>query len=70
MLPIIRCDEHLYPVPMFNIGKGDVIDFMNELKGFHEQFVDCFHRSESRDHFFNYMGQGNSANWNVNPLNR
>jgi len=55
MLPVIRCDEHLYPVPKFDIGKGDVKDFMNELKGFHEQFADCFHRSESRDHFFNYM---------------
>jgi SRSO17 transposase len=28
---------------------------MNELKGFHEQFQDCFQRSESREHFFNYM---------------
>jgi hypothetical protein len=28
---------------------------MNELKGFHEQFYDCFHRSESRDHFYKYM---------------
>jgi len=28
---------------------------MNELNGFHEQFADCFHRSESREHFFNYM---------------
>jgi SRSO17 transposase len=55
MLPITRCDEHLYPVPKFDLGKGDVRDFMNELKGFHEQFADCFHRSESRDHFFNYM---------------
>jgi SRSO17 transposase len=28
---------------------------MNELSGFHEQFSDCFQRSESREHFFNYM---------------
>ena len=28
---------------------------MNELSGFHEQFADCFQRSESREHFFNYM---------------
>ena len=55
MLPDIRKDEHLYTVPKFDLGKGDVKDFMNELRGFHEQFADCFHRSESREHFFNYM---------------
>ena len=55
MLSDIRSDEHLYTVPKFDLGKGDVKDFMNELKGFHEQFADCFHRSESREHFFNYM---------------
>jgi SRSO17 transposase len=55
MLPVTRRDEHLYSVPKFDIGKGDVKDFINELRGFHEQFADCFHRSESREHFFNYM---------------
>jgi hypothetical protein len=49
MLPVSRCDEHLYPVPKFDLGKGDVKGFMNELRGFHEQFADCFQRSESRD---------------------
>jgi SRSO17 transposase len=42
-------------VPKFDLGKDDVKDFSNELKGFHEQFYDCFQRSESREHFFNYM---------------
>lgn len=55
MLPSIRKNEHLYPVPKFNIDKSDVKNFKNELKGFHEQFADCFYRSESRGHFFNYM---------------
>jgi SRSO17 transposase len=55
MLPSTRRDEHLYPVPKFDIHKGDVKDFINELRGFHEQFSDSFHRSESREHFFNYM---------------
>jgi SRSO17 transposase len=55
MLPVTRSNEHLYSVPKFDLGKGDVKDFMNELQGFHEQFADCFHRSESREHFFNYM---------------
>ena len=55
MLPDTRRDEHLYVVPKFDLEHSDVKDFMNELNGFHEQFYDCFQRSESRDHFFNYM---------------
>ena len=55
MLPVSRSDEHIYHVPKFDLDKGDVKDFINELRGFHEQFADCFHRSESREHFFNYM---------------
>ncbi len=55
MLPTIRKYEHHYPVPKFNVKKGDLKDFMNELDGFHEQFADCFQRSESREHFFKYM---------------
>lgn len=55
MLPATRVDEYLYSVPKFDLGKNEAEDFINELKGFHEQFADCFHRSESREHFFNYM---------------
>ncbi len=55
MLPISRHDEYLYSVPKFDLGKGDIKDFMNELKGFHDQFADCFERSESREHFLKYM---------------
>ena len=55
MLPEIRNKEHLFPVPRFTVAKGDVKDFIRERKGFHEVFIGCFHRSESRDHFFLYM---------------
>jgi len=55
MLPVIRYDEHLYSVPKFDLGKDDIKGFTNELSGFHEQFADCFQRSESRSHFFKYM---------------
>ena len=55
MLPTTRNDEYLYAVPKFDLDKGDIKDFMNELSGFHGQFADCFQRSESRDHFFKYM---------------
>jgi SRSO17 transposase len=55
MLPECRKDEYQYAIPQFDIDKNDVVGFMNELKGFHGIFSDCFHRSESRDHFFKYM---------------
>jgi hypothetical protein len=55
MLPQIRDDEHLFSVPKFDLDKKDVKEFHNELKGFHDSFYDCFTRSESRDHFYNYM---------------
>jgi SRSO17 transposase len=55
MLPAIRCDEYLYQVPKFDVKKKDIIDFSNELEGFHQQFAEYFNRSESREHFYNYM---------------
>lgn len=55
MLPVIRNDEYLYSVPKFDIDKRDILDFKNELKGFHEEFADCFQRSEPREHFLKYM---------------
>lgn len=55
MLPSCRKNEHLYPVPKFDLSVQDVYGFYDELKGFHEQFHDCFLRSESREHFLQYM---------------
>ena len=55
MLPETRCEEYLYSVPKFEIVKDDIENFNYELKGFHEQFADCFQRSESRGHFIKYM---------------
>ena len=55
MLPEVRSEEHSFPVPKFDISRCDVNNFINELEGFHEIFSDCFHRSESRGHFFRYM---------------
>ena len=31
MLPVSRRDEYLYSVPKFDLGKGDIKGFMNEL---------------------------------------
>ena len=55
MLPEVRSQEYLFDVPKFDVSASDVKDFINELRGFHEIFSDCFHRSESRGHFFRYM---------------
>ena len=56
MLPIIRSDEYLYPVPKFDLGKSDVNDFMIELKGFHEQFADCFQKKRITRSLFKVHG--------------
>jgi len=55
MLPEIRQSDYLYPVPKFILDRSDVKDFATELLGFHENFADCFQRSESRDNFYRYM---------------
>jgi len=60
MLPEIRQSDYLYSVPQFELDRNDVSDLACELKGFHDNFADCFHRSESRDNFYRYMsGQFN-----------
>jgi len=55
MLPQIRQEEGLYPVPQFSVEKIDIEGFMDELKGFHGAFADCFSRSEPRENFGKYM---------------
>jgi len=55
MLPEIRQSDYLYNVPEFELDRDDVSDFAEELKGFHDNFADCFHRSESRENFYRYM---------------
>jgi len=55
MLPEIRSDEHLFSIPKFDVNKEDIEGFDNELKDFHQNFSDCFNRSESRAHFYKYM---------------
>jgi len=55
MLPECRLQEHLYPVPKFEIEKDNVENFVEELVKYHEQFHDCFVRSETRGSFFDYM---------------
>lgn len=55
MLPVSRTEGELYAIPKFGLEKADVEGFTEELRGFHEQFRDCFSRSEPRENFFLYM---------------
>lgn len=55
MLPEIRTNGDVFSIPKFSIVEQDIDLFINELKGFHSEFQDCFSRSESRGNFFRYM---------------
>jgi SRSO17 transposase len=55
MLPASRCEGDLYAIPKCSLDRSDVEGFMDELHGFHEQFRDCFMRSEPRENFLLYM---------------
>ena len=58
MLPECRINHKTFSVPKFTVEKREIEDFIDELKGFHEKFSDCFSRSESRENFFRYtVGQ-------------
>jgi hypothetical protein len=55
MLPECRTQGDLFSIPKFTVEKEDVQDFIKELRGFHEEFSDCFSRTEPRENFFQYM---------------
>ena len=52
MRPEGRTKGEEFPIPQFSIENREVQAFMEELRGFHEEFRHCFVRSESRDNFF------------------
>jgi SRSO17 transposase len=55
MLPKCRTEGDPYSVPKFEVVAQDVEDFTDELRAFHQNFADCFSRSEPRENFFRYM---------------
>jgi len=55
MLPETRIDGNDLAIPKFALETGDIDGFMEELKGFHQEFADCFSRQEPRENFFHYM---------------
>jgi SRSO17 transposase len=55
MLPACRTDGDVFAIPKFALDPSDVQGFLDELRGFHHAFRECFARSEPREHFFHYM---------------
>ncbi len=55
MLPQNQIEGGIFIIPKFNIEKQDVESFMEKLQGFHNEFKNCFQRSEPREHFFHYI---------------
>lgn len=55
MLPNCRVENDPHQIPKFDLKRTDIYDFVEELKGFHSEFQDCFSRQEPRDNFFQYM---------------
>jgi SRSO17 transposase len=55
MLPNSRVQDDPYQIPKFDLQRTDIVDFIDELKGFHLEFKDCFSRQEPRDNFYQYM---------------
>ncbi|MFH1008850.1 MAG: transposase [Candidatus Latescibacterota bacterium] len=54
MLPEYRTHMVPFPIPKFALERQRVDAFIDELKGYHEHFADCFSRREPREHFFRY----------------
>jgi SRSO17 transposase len=55
MLPACRTAGEGFTIPTFDLAPSDVEGFLEELWEFQSAFHDCFARSESRVHFFDYM---------------
>jgi SRSO17 transposase len=55
MIPACRTEGDGFAIPTFDLTPRDVAGFTNELQEFQGLFHDCFPRSESRAHFFDYM---------------
>ena len=55
MLPENRVENGSFPIPKLLIDKEDIPQFMQEFKGFHAQYAECFSREEPRGNFYQYM---------------
>jgi hypothetical protein len=55
MLPECRTECVPFPIPKFSMDENDIDGFMDKLKTFHEQFRDCFSRSDPWENLFRYL---------------
>ena len=55
MVPENRIQDGTFPIPKLFIDKEDIAKFVEEFRGFHAQFADCFSREEPRESFAQYM---------------
>jgi len=55
MLPACRTDSEGFAIPTFDLTPPEVEGLLEELWEFQATFHDCFPRSETRAHFFDYM---------------
>src|SRR5262245_40901032 len=55
LLPACRTDSEGFTIPTFDLTPPEVEGFLEELWQFQSAFHDCFPRSETRAHFFDYM---------------
>jgi SRSO17 transposase len=55
MFPACRTADEPFAIPQFALTRSDLDTFLDELRGFHTAFRDCFTRQEPRDQFFNSM---------------
>src|SRR6266540_1382650 len=55
MLPACRTESEGFASPQLDLTPSDVAGFLEELRGFHAAFEDCFTRREPREHFFRYL---------------
>src|SRR5665648_734843 len=55
MIPENRVCNVSFPIPKLFFDKEDIALFMEDFKGFHAHFADCFSREEPRENFYQYM---------------
>ena len=58
MIPENRVENGSFPIPKLLIEKEDIARFMEEFKGFHAQFADCFsEKNRGRTFFSTWPGR-------------
>jgi hypothetical protein len=58
MLPACRTADEPFAIPQYALTRSDIDSFMEELRGFHTAFQDCFARQEPRDQFLMSLSCG------------